>query len=92
MGDLRSEIRAAFDREQALHPSAASLRRSVVGGHALWQYSGPLAIRNYMAQPGGRDFAVDLEKPMVVDPLTDIVIIHADGTATDFSRRYATAW
>ena len=30
MDDLRSDIRAAFEREQAAHPPAANLRRSVV--------------------------------------------------------------
>jgi hypothetical protein len=30
--------------------------------------------------------------PAVEDPLTDLMIVHADGTVTDFLRRYAPAW
>jgi hypothetical protein len=45
-----------------------------------------------LAQPGGRDFAIYVRKPTVQDPLTDLIIVHADGTATDFPRRYAPAW
>ena len=43
MNDIRSEIRAAFEKEQAAHPPAANLRPSVVS--ALVQK--PRVVRNY---------------------------------------------
>jgi hypothetical protein len=49
---------------------------------------------NVVAEPGGRDFAVYVSNPnvSVQDPLTDLIIVHADGTAVDFPRRYVPAW
>jgi hypothetical protein len=47
---------------------------------------------NVVAEPGGRDFAIYVRKPTVQDPLTDLMIVHADGTVTDFPQRYAAAW
>ena len=47
---------------------------------------------NVVAQPGGQDFAIYVRNPTAGDPLTDLMIIHADGTATDFPRRYTPAW
>ena len=41
MEDLRSEIRAAFETEQAAHPPAASLRRNVVGAVAAQPWREP---------------------------------------------------
>jgi WD40 repeat protein len=61
-------------------------------GQALWNYNGPDMFGSSLAQPGGRDFALVLRKPGAADPLTDLVIVHADGTATDFPRRYEPTW
>jgi hypothetical protein len=64
----------------------------VHSGQSIWTYSGPGMFGNALAQPGGRDFAIYVRKPAVEDPLTDLMIVHADGTATDFPRRYTPAW
>jgi hypothetical protein len=64
----------------------------VQSGQTIWTYSGPGMFGNVLAQPGGRDFAIYVRKPNVVDPLTDLMIVHADGTATTFPRRYTPAW
>jgi len=61
-------------------------------GQAVWHYTGPNMFGNALAQPGGRDFAIYVRKPGVEDPLTDLMIVHADGTAVDFPRRYQPAW
>jgi hypothetical protein len=61
-------------------------------GQALWRYNGPGMFGNAVAEPGGRDFAVYVRKPAVEDPLTDLTIVHADGAATDFPRRYQPTW
>jgi hypothetical protein len=57
-------------------------------GQSIWSYNGPGMFGNALAQPGGRDFAIYVRKPAVQDPLTDLMIVHADGTATDFPRRF----
>ena len=64
----------------------------VQSGQTIWSYNGPGMFGNAIAQPGGRDFAIYVRKPTVQDPLTDLMIVHADGTAVDFPRRYAPAW
>jgi hypothetical protein len=64
----------------------------VQSGQTIWTYSGPGMFGNVVAEPGGRDFAIYVRKPTVQDPLTDLIIVHADGTAVDFPRRYAPAW
>jgi hypothetical protein len=64
----------------------------VQSGQTIWTYNGPGMFGNVLAQPGGRDFAIYVRKPNVVDPLTDLMIVHADGTVVDFPRRYAPAW
>jgi hypothetical protein len=61
-------------------------------GQALWHYNGPDMFGGSVSQPGGRDFAITLRKPGVEDPLTDLMIVHADGTATNFPRRYQPTW
>ncbi len=61
-------------------------------GQSIWTYNGPGMFGNALAQPGGRDFAIYVRKTGVEDPLTDVMIVHADGTATDFPRRYTPAW
>jgi hypothetical protein len=61
-------------------------------GQSIWNYNGPGMFGNAIGQPGGRDFAIYVRKPTVEDPLTDLMIVHADGTATDFPRRYTPAW
>ena len=61
-------------------------------GQALWHYTGPNMFGGVVAQPEGRDFAVYVRKPGVEDPLTDLMIVHADGTAIDFPRRYQPTW
>jgi hypothetical protein len=64
----------------------------VHSGQTLWTYSGPGMFGNVIAEPNGRDFAIYVRKPNVQDPLTDLMIVHADGTATDFPRRFEPAW
>jgi hypothetical protein len=66
----------------------------VQSGQAIWSYNGPGMFGNVVAEPGGRDFAVYVRNPnvSVQDPLTDLIIVHADGTAVDFPRRYVPAW
>jgi len=61
-------------------------------GQSIWTYSGPGMFGNAVAQPGGRDFAIYVRKTGVEDPLTDLMIVHADGTAVDFPRRYEPTW
>ena len=61
-------------------------------GRVIWNYTGTGMFGNAVAQPGGRDFALYVRKPTVEDPLTDLMIVHADGRATEFPRRYAPAW
>ena len=61
-------------------------------GQTIWTYNGPGMFGNMLAQPGGRDFAIYVRKPNEVDSLTDLMIVHADGTATTFPRRYTPAW
>ncbi|HEV2027221.1 MAG TPA: hypothetical protein VGS16_01660, partial [Candidatus Dormibacteraeota bacterium] len=61
-------------------------------GQALWHYTGPNMFGGVVALPGGRDFAIYVRKPGVQDPLTDLMIVHADGTAVDFPRRYQPTW
>ena len=61
-------------------------------GQALWHYTGPNMMGGVVAQPGGRDFAIYVRKPGVEDPLTDLMIVHADGTAVDFPRRFQPTW
>jgi hypothetical protein len=64
----------------------------VHSGQTIWSYNGPGMFGNVVAQPDGRDFAIYVRKPNVQDPLTDLILVHADGTAVDFPRRYAPAW
>ncbi|HXJ47997.1 MAG TPA: hypothetical protein VNF91_02395 [Candidatus Acidoferrum sp.] len=64
----------------------------VKSGHTIWTYNGPDMFGNVLADPGGRDFAIYLRKPGVEAPLTDLMIVHADGTAVGFPRRYEPAW
>jgi hypothetical protein len=64
----------------------------VQSGQSIWTYNGPGMFGNVIAEPGGRDFAIYVRKPAVQDPLTDLMIVHSDGTVTDFPRRYAPAW
>jgi hypothetical protein len=61
-------------------------------GQTIWTYNGPGMFGNVVAQPGGRDFAIYVRKPTVQDPLTDLMIVHVDGTVTDFPRRFTPAW
>jgi hypothetical protein len=64
----------------------------VQSGRSIWTYKGSEMFGNVVAEPGGRDFAIYVRKPTVQDPLTDLMIVHADGTVTDFPQRYAAAW
>jgi hypothetical protein len=58
-------------------------------GQALWRYSGPSVLGGVVRQPGGRDFAFFVWKAGVPqDPLTDVFIVHADGTETKLPGRY----
>jgi hypothetical protein len=47
---------------------------------------------NALAQPGGSDFAIYVRKPTVDDPLTDLMIVSANGAVIDFPRRFTPAW
>jgi hypothetical protein len=64
----------------------------VQSGRMLWTYSGPGMLGGAVAQPGGQDFAIYVRKPAVEDPLTDLMIVHSDGTAADFPSRYTPTW
>jgi hypothetical protein len=64
----------------------------VQSGQTIWTYNGPGMFGNVLPQPGGRDFAIYVRKPGVEDPLTDLMIVHADGTVAAFPRRYEPAW
>ena len=64
----------------------------LASNQTLWRYNGPGMFGGSVAQPGGRDFAIYVRQPTVQDPLTDVTIVHADGTATDFPQRYQPSW
>lgn len=72
-------------------PTAMSII-DLKSGQELWSYTGPGRFGNAIGEPGGQDFAIYVRKPAVEDPLTDLMIVHADGTATAFPRRYEPAW
>jgi hypothetical protein len=72
-------------------PTAMSII-DLKSGQELWNYNGPGMFGNAIGQPGGQDFAIYVRKPAVEDPLTDLTIVHADGTVTTFPRRYEPAW
>jgi hypothetical protein len=61
-------------------------------GQPIWTYNGPGMFGNALAQPGGSDFAIYVRNPTVGDPLTDLMIVSADGAVIDFPRRYTPAW
>ena len=61
-------------------------------GRTLWTYNGPHMFSSAVAQPGGRDFALVLRKPNVDAPLIRLIIVHADGTTSDFPRNYVPTW
>jgi hypothetical protein len=61
-------------------------------GQPIWTYTGAGMFGNALAQPGGSDFAIYVRKPTVDDPLTDLMIVSADGAFIDFPRRYTPAW
>jgi hypothetical protein len=64
----------------------------VQSGQTVWSYNGPGMFGNVLAKPGGRDFAVYVRTPNESDPLTDLMIVQADGTLLNFPRRFAPAW
>jgi hypothetical protein len=64
----------------------------VQSGQTIWSYNGPGMFGNVLANPGGRDFAVYVRTPNAVDPLTDLMIVQADGALLKFPHRYAPAW
>jgi hypothetical protein len=64
----------------------------VQSGQTIWSYNGPGMFGNVLAKPGGRDLAVYVRTPNDVDPLTDLMIVQADGVLLNFPRRYAPAW
>ena len=72
-------------------PTALSII-DLKSGQELWNYTGPGMFGNALGEPSGRDFAIYVRKPGVEDPLVDLTIVHADGTVTEFPRRYAPAW
>ena len=72
-------------------PTAMSII-DLKSGQELCNYNGPGMFGNAIGQPAGRDFAIYVRKPAVEDPLTDVTIVHVDGTVSAFPRRYEPAW
>ena len=64
----------------------------LASNQTLWRYNGPGMFGGSVAQPGGLDFAIYVRQPTVQDPLTDVTIVHADGTVTNFPQRYQPSW
>jgi hypothetical protein len=64
----------------------------VQSGQTIWSYTGPGMFGNVLAKPGGRDFAIYVRTPNAVDPLTDLMIVQADGELLNFPRRFTPAW
>jgi hypothetical protein len=71
----------------------------VRSGQALpWQDQGTTALGGFVAQPGGRDFALALtdlstiKSPGSPSRLATILIIHGDGSVTKFPQRYEPIW
>ena len=64
----------------------------IQSGRSIWTYSGPGMFGNVIAEPGGRDFAFYARKPTGDNAVTDLTIIHADGTITVFTRPFQPAW
>jgi hypothetical protein len=62
-------------------------------GSALWHDQGTTALAAFLAQPGGRDFAIALNDTAggVQNPAT-ILIIHGDGSVTKFPGLYEPTW
>jgi len=62
-------------------------------GSVLWSYQGSEALGGFIAEPGGRGFAVALTEPAQIEaPPRDVVIVHGDGTAIQIPGRYEPAW
>ncbi|HKB32337.1 MAG TPA: hypothetical protein VKF16_00570 [Candidatus Dormibacteraeota bacterium] len=61
-------------------------------GSTIWHSDDTKAYGPYLAEPGGRAFALTLMTPGSQDTQMDILIINGDGTTTALAGRYATAW
>jgi hypothetical protein len=61
-------------------------------GRTIWTYTGPEQFGSSVAQPGGRDFALLFRPVQGQGPTADVVIVHGDGTSTQFPRRYEPTW
>jgi hypothetical protein len=76
---------------QPIHLATVDLRNNQV----LWRYDGPETLGSFLAEPDGTGFAVALKVlPLHVpdDPLSDVLIVHGDGTTAQIPGRYATTW
>ncbi len=66
-------------------------------GAALWHDQGTSTLGGFLAQPGGRAFALVYTTsgnvtPGIPDPLATILIVNGDGSVTKFPRLYAPTW
>jgi hypothetical protein len=76
---------------QPIHLAVIDLR----SGGSVCRYDGPETLGAFTAEPDGTGFAVALKVlPLHVpdDPLSDILIMHSDGSTTTISGRYAPTW
>jgi hypothetical protein len=61
-------------------------------GQVVWTYDGSQSLASSVAEPGGRGFVLALQGPPGPDRLTDVVIVHGDGTTTAIPGRFVTLW
>jgi hypothetical protein len=69
-------------------------------GQVVWRGQGSSPYNGFMAQPGGRDFAIsfgatDSQKSGTVQtgsPLSTILIVHGDGSVTKLPQPYLPTW
>jgi hypothetical protein len=59
----------------------------------VWRYQGSEALGGFIAEPGGRSFALALTAPDQILALQrDVVIVSGDGTTTAIAGRYVITW
>jgi hypothetical protein len=62
-------------------------------GSALWRYQGTEALGGFIAEPGGRSFALALTAPNQIQAsLRDVVIVHGDGSTNAIPGRFVPLW
>jgi hypothetical protein len=62
-------------------------------GSVVWRYQGSEALGGFIAEPGGRSFALALTAPDQILALQrDVVIVSGDGTTTAIAGRYVITW